>query len=64
MQSEQTQNCIPRDIEKEKEGLPEVIYLVPESDGEFGEYWAWSDEACPTTEHVAAEAVRYVRAKD
>lgn len=62
MRPEDTQACVERNIDKEREGLPDEIYLIPESDGEHGDYWAWCDVPDPTDEHIKSEAVRYVKA--
>ena len=62
MRAEDTQRCVPRDIEAEARELPKEIYLIPESDGDFGDYWAWNDTPNPTDNHIAEEAVKYVRA--
>jgi hypothetical protein len=61
MRPEDTQACVARDIEAERKALPNEIYLIPESDGQYGEYWAWCDEPAPTDEHIPEEAVKYVR---
>jgi hypothetical protein len=41
--------------------LPEEIYLIPESDEEFGDYWAWCDTPDPTNDHIKEEALKYVK---
>jgi len=61
MRPEDTQACVKRDIEKERDNLPNEIYLIPESDGFHGDYWSWCDEPAPTDEHIASEAVKYIK---
>ena len=63
MRPEETQMLVPRNIDEEASKLPAEIYLIPESDGMYGEYWAWSDTPAPTSEHIESEAVKYVRVK-
>jgi len=43
------------------EVTPEIIYLIPESDGN-GIYHVWCDTPCPSDEHVESDAIKYVRA--
>lgn len=62
MRPEDTQACVKRDIQKEREELPKEIYLIPDSDGEHGDYWAWCDTPAPTHDHEPEDAVKYVRA--
>jgi hypothetical protein len=45
-----------RDIKKEKNTLPEIIYLIPE-----GDYWSWCDDPAPDSDCVEADAVTYVK---
>jgi len=61
MRPEDTQACVKRDIESERNSLPDEIFLIPESDGQYGDYWAWSDDPVPTDDHILEEAVKYIR---
>ena len=61
MHPDSVQQCVKRDIEEERKELPDFIYLIPESNGEFGDYWAWCDVPDPTNDHIASEAVKYER---
>jgi len=61
MNSEYLELCVNRDIEKERKELPSVIYLIPESDSDNGNYWVWCDEPAPSDSHIPEEAVRYIR---
>ena len=56
--------CRARDVDEERRCLPDVIYLVPQTDGEYGHHWVWCEDPAPTEDHVPEEAVKYVRLED
>ena len=61
MRAEDTQRCVERNIEAEGLELPDEIYLIPEDDSEFGQYWAWCDEPAPTNDHIPEEVIKYIK---
>lgn len=61
MRPKDTQMCVKRDLDKEKEELPVEIWLIPESDWEHGGFWSWCDDPCPTPMHSDDYAVRYIK---
>ncbi|MCP4984538.1 MAG: hypothetical protein GY928_00340 [Colwellia sp.] len=49
-----------RDIQRERRELADPIYLIPDYNGEYGD-WMWCDDPAPSDDHDPTDAVKFNR---